>query len=93
MVIDQTITLGNLIEITAIVTGGLAVLLTMRSTLNNLQGDMVDMKTEIRKIGEVLTVQAVTNQRVDNLEKDVRELRHGEGFVFPFERVKAAGRP
>jgi tRNA G37 N-methylase TrmD len=36
---------------------------------------------EIKKIGEVLINQADQNRRIIHLEEDVRELRHGRGFV------------
>lgn len=83
MMIDPTITIGNIIEISAIVCGGGTVFLTLRNTVTNLKNDMTDMKDEIKKVGEVLTKMAVTDNRLTNLEQDVRELKHGEGFVFP----------
>jgi hypothetical protein len=39
------------------------------------------MQSEIKKIGEVLINQADQNRRIIHLEDDVRELRHGRGFV------------
>lgn len=39
------------------------------------------IQTEIKKIGEVLINQADQNRRIIHLEDDVRELRHGRGFV------------
>ncbi len=40
-----------------------------------------EIQIEIKKIGEVLINQADQNRRIIHLEDDVRELRHGEGFV------------
>lgn len=88
MNIDPTITVGNLIEIAAIIGGGLLALVTLRSTVNTLKNDMTDMKTEIKKVGEVLIQMAVTDTRLNNLEQDVRDLRHGEGFIFPLKTGK-----
>ena len=85
--IDQTITIGNLIEISVIIGGGVLTIVTMRTTLNSLVSDMVDMKAEIRKVGEVLTKMAVTDNRLTNLEQDVRELKHSEGFVLPIRKT------
>lgn len=79
--IDPTITVGNIIEITVIVIGGLGTLLTLRNTVNNLKADMTDMKAEIKKVGEVLVTLAVTTKRLDNAEEDIRELKHGRGFI------------
>jgi hypothetical protein len=42
---------------------------------------MADMQHEIKKIGEVLINQADQNRRIIHLEDDVRELRHGRGFI------------
>lgn len=39
------------------------------------------IQSEIKKIGEVLINQADQNRRIIHLEDDVRELRHGRGFV------------
>lgn len=81
--IDYTITVGNIIEIGSIVGGGLLVLVTLRNTVNNLTDDMSDMKTEIKKVAEVLVTMAVTTKRLDHAEEDIRELKHGRGFIQP----------
>jgi len=81
MVVDYTITIGNLIEIGSIVGGGLLVLITLRNTVTNLQTDVGDMKKDIRKLGDVLVQMAVTSTRLDNVEQDVRDLKHGRGFI------------
>jgi hypothetical protein len=39
------------------------------------------IQVEIKKIGEVLINQADQNRRIIHLEEDVRELRHGRGFI------------
>lgn len=81
MIVDYTITVGNLIEIGSIIGGGLLVLVTLRSTVANLQTDVGDMKKEIKKVGDVLVQMAVTNTRLDNVEQDIRDLQHGRGYV------------
>lgn len=40
-----------------------------------------EIQFEIKKIGEVLINQADQNRRLVHLEDDVRELRHGRGFI------------
>ena len=79
--IDPTITLGNIIEITAILGGGLIVLIKLNNSVTVLKTDVSMMQLEIVKIGDVLTKLAVTETRLSNIERDVRELRHGDGFV------------
>lgn len=79
--IDPTITLGNVIEIASIVGGGLLVLVKLNNTVAVLKNDVAGMKLEIQKMAEVLTNQAVINTRMAAVEQDIRELRHGDGFV------------
>lgn len=88
MVIDYTITMGNLIEISSIIGGGILVLTTLKSDVsalktgaNEVRFDLGEMQAEIKKIGEVLITQADQNRRIMHLEEDVRELRHGHGFI------------
>jgi hypothetical protein len=81
MVIDYTITIGNLIEIASIIGGGLMVLLTLRGDVATMKAEVGDIQVEIKKIGDVLINQADQNRRIIHLEEDVRELRHGHGFV------------
>lgn len=83
VMIDYTITIGNIIEIATILGGGLLVLLQLKNTVGNLKTDVTDMKAELKKVGEVLIKLAVTDTRIANLEQDIRELKHGEGFVLP----------
>ncbi len=81
MVIDYTITIGNLIEIISIIGGGLLVLITLRGDVATMKEEMTEIQVEIKKIGDVLINQADQNRRIIHLEEDVRELRHGEGFI------------
>lgn len=50
--------------------------------------DIAGIQAEIKKLNEVLTRQAAADtringldQRMTSLETDIRELRHGEGFI------------
>ncbi len=85
--IDYSITIGNLIEIAAIVGGGVLALVTLRSTVSHIQEDMSDMKTEIKKVGEVLIKMATTDVRLSAVEQDIRDLKHGRGFIQPRESL------
>lgn len=81
MIVDYTITVGNIVEIGVLVVGGLLTLGALRNTVNNLKNDMTDMKAEIKKVGQVLVQMAVTSTRLDNVEQDIRDLKHGRGFI------------
>ena len=43
--------------------------------------EISELKNEFKKFGEILINQADQNRRIIHLEEDVRELRHGRGFV------------
>jgi hypothetical protein len=90
--LDLTITLGTIIQTAVLAGGGVAGLAILKNTVAALKEDMVATKkenkeqftgiqSEIKKIGDVLINQADQNRRIIHLEDDVRELRHGEGFV------------
>lgn len=79
--VDYSITVGNMIEIGSILVGGLFALATIKSNVNSIKIEVSEMQTEIKKIGDVLINQADQNRRIIHLEEDVRELRHGRGFV------------
>lgn len=86
--IDLTITVGNIIEIATIAGGGMIAVLAVRGSVNDLGKDLVrmeadftDMKTEIKKVGDVLIRMAITDTRLTNVEQDVREMKHGQGFI------------
>lgn len=86
--IDSTITIGNIIEILVIGCGGIGAVAAVRNSVVNLgrdlkhmEADFFDMKIEIKKVGEVLVKMAVTDTRLTNVEKDIRELKHGDGFI------------
>lgn len=95
MAVDYTITLGNIIEIGSIIVGGLAVIWTLKADVNSLKTganaikvDLLSMQSEIKKLGEILVNLAdirgeirVLNTRVSMTEQDIRELKHGDGFV------------
>ncbi len=81
VMIEQTITIGNIIEIISILAGGIAVFVTLRATVSQLKEDVQGMQGELKKLADVVTRMAVTDVRLTNLEQDIRELRHGRGFV------------
>lgn len=84
-------------EILSIIGGGIYVSYKVGSATTEIQsaiesqGTMIaELKTETKKIGEVLVTLAITSTRLDNLEADIRELKHGEGFIFPLQRKPSA---
>jgi len=83
MIIEQTITYGNLVEIFAIVSGGVTVFATLKSTVANVKTEVAAMQVEIKKLGEILVAQADIRgelkglgARADRNEQDIRDLQH-----------------
>ncbi|MCA6112653.1 hypothetical protein [Bradyrhizobium cenepequi] len=88
VVIDYTISVGNIIEIISIIGGGLGVFLTLKNNVANLKDDVAVMQKEVKKFGEVLIGMARFDERFSNLDKRVTvhdrkidEIQHGDGFV------------
>ena len=79
--LQPIITLGNIAEIAIFCLGGLAVLIKQSSHLTYMRQELAEMQNEIKKLGDVLTKIALTDLRLTNVEQDVRELRHGVGFI------------
>jgi hypothetical protein len=100
--VDYTITIGNMIEIGSIVIGGFIVFMTLRydvralkSDTTGLKVDFTSMQSEIKKLGDILInladirgeIKGLT-QRVFTSEQDIRELRHGDGFIQKSNRPR-----
>ena len=81
LMIEQTVTIGNIIEIGVIAAGAISIFVGLRSTVSNIKEDVQGMQTEIKKLADVITRMAVTDLRLTNVEQDIREMRHGKGFV------------
>lgn len=81
MVVDYTITIGNIIEISTLAGGGMIAIASLRSTVGNMKSDLADVKKEIKKVTDVLVQMAVTDQRVTNIEQDMRDMKRGKGFI------------
>ena len=94
---DLSITFGNLIEIGSIVGGGIAVLVTLKSDVKalremakSLRSELAAMQTEIKELKDVLVELAKVRGEIKTLdvrmtgaEQDIREIRHGDGFIRP----------
>lgn len=81
MIVEQTITVGNIIEVTSILGGGLFLLIRNNFVLGFMKNELATMQKEIMKITTIITANAVLEQRVLNAEEDIRDLRRGKGFI------------
>ena len=78
---DQIGVLLQILQIVVIVGGGFFALAALRSTVRNLVTDIVDIKIELKKLSDVVVTLAVTGKRLDRVEEDMRDMRHGRGFI------------
>ena len=53
------------------------VIAALKSEVGGVKLDMSELKNELKRIGQVKTDIAVINQRILNVEQDLREVRHG----------------
>lgn len=79
--IDWTINFGSVLTIAAILGSGLLVLVRMNYSGSTLQREVAELKNDVKRIGTLAMDNAVINNRLRNLEQDIHELRHGQGFV------------
>jgi len=95
MTVDWSISFSSIIQMAMIVFGGLSVVIMLRSDVSALKEgnkqlrlDFAAMQTEIKEIGKILInladirgdIRELTS-RVKSAEDDIRELRHGVGFI------------
>lgn len=88
MVIDYTITIGNIVEIGSIVGGGFAVFLTLKNNVATLKDDVIAMQEEVKELGKVLIGMARFDEKLSNMDKrvtahgrEIEDLRRGNGFI------------
>lgn len=80
---DPTISIGAIGQIVALI-GTLLVFVFGVVRRVDVVGAKVDiMAQELTGLKDVVAIQAVQTNRLNRLEEDMRELRHGEGFVLP----------
>jgi hypothetical protein len=81
MTFDPTITLGTLLQIVVFLSGGLFAFMRVQTKLELLAQRVQSLEKASSNIGSILSSVAVQSQRLTSLEGDVRELRHGRGFI------------
>lgn len=79
--IDPTITVGNIIEISTILLGGIVVFTNVRSRVDTLGKDVSEMRVDMKALSKTVTEVAVVSNRLNRLEGDVSDLRRGRGFI------------
>jgi hypothetical protein len=93
--IDWTVNVGTIVQIVVILGGIIAFVYSVKGDVSAVKGNIADIKQELRELRKVLTTQVDHEGRLERCEQDVRELRadlkelrHGEGFVLPLVNRK-----
>lgn len=79
--IDYTISIGNLLTIGSILGGGFYILIKQSITHTLMEKQLDTMQKEISKIADIVTDNAVMQQRMLNIEEDIRDIKKGRGFI------------
>lgn len=87
-VVENTISLGNLLTIFAVVSSVTAFMYTMRGHIQIIRNDVKYLQEGQRalteaftQLGKVLTQVAVQDMRINMIEKRLDEFSHGKGMV------------
>lgn len=93
--IDWTISVGNILTISVIMFTIVAAYFKLMGRVDRVEDRFTDMTKTMERMGEtiieigvVLAASKVIEHRLDRAENDIREIKHGEGFVFPLGRVR-----
>ncbi len=81
MPFDTTIRLADVITLLVFTVGGLSFLWTMRSEIRMLAVDVKRQGDQIKRLEDIIIKQAVQDQRLNELDRRIEDLRHGRGFV------------
>lgn len=81
MTFEPVIKVGDLLTLVLLTIGGLGFLWAMRGELRMLARDVRLQGEKIDKLEKVVTLQAVQDQRINDLDRRIEELRHGRGFI------------
>lgn len=81
MPFDFTVNFSNIIEVSIIVGGLFISAGSFKRVVIDLEKRMASVEERIGQLGAVLTKLAVQSERLGRVESDIRELRHGRGFI------------
>lgn len=94
MVINWSIDLGSIVQLIGFIGTILVMVGVIKTDMRNVKEDITDIKVELKALRDVITTQAAQtvrmdslSKRIDDLDTDIRELQHGEGFVFPLKPI------
>lgn len=82
--IDWNVRIGDLLIVASL--AGTGVVYAFKSgrfaeSIENMRKDITALETTVKIVGEVLTMVAVQKTEIRNIQDDIRELRHGDGWI------------
>lgn len=80
--IDYSISLGAIAQTVVIFGGGLVALGVLRRTVGDMEREIVEIKKDYKDLTRTVAQIAVQDSRINRLEEDVRDLRHGRGLII-----------
>jgi hypothetical protein len=94
---DWTVNVSNILALVVMIAGGIGAFFGMRMLIALLQKDLENFKEsmgtrmdgvekKVDTLGQILVEQAVQNQQLLGMQKQIDELKRGEGFIFPIAR-------
>lgn len=86
LAIEYTMTIGDMLTVTCIVGGGLYALGIMKGTVNDIREEIKDMQDDIKTFAQALIQMAVQKNRLDNIDRDIRDIKRGKGFIVEREQ-------
>lgn len=90
MGVNWNISIGDIALVLTMMGGATAMFFGVKSDVRVVKHDLRSLNDKVAlmgvawgKLGDVLTQVAVQDNRLNRIEDDVRELRHGDGMVIP----------
>jgi hypothetical protein len=62
--------------------GALLVYGGLTKTVSKMEKEIIEMKKDQKDLTKTLAQIAVQNMRLDHIEEDIRDLRHGRGYII-----------
>lgn len=81
MTFEPVIKLGDVLTFLVIAASVIGFIWALRGDIRMLSRDVRVQGRKIDELGIIVTKQAVQDQRLNDLDRRIEELRHGRGFV------------
>lgn len=83
-------TIGNLVELLTVIGAIVAAIFgigrktqSIEEATRDMKEDVAELKTSVKKVGDIVTALAVASARMDMFDKRLDDLVHGRIRIFP----------